>query len=91
MLNWITVDATYDPALASIGFVINDWDGLTSTLLSETAISQKIETEQNPNFDRARKAFELALQDANKKHQYEIDNYRIEFNRWLNEARNNIH
>ena len=91
MQNWITVDATYDPALASIGFVINDWDGLTGTPLSEIAISQKIVTEQNPNFDRESKAFGSALKEAYKKYENEITNYRIAFNRELDQARNKVH
>ncbi|MEU1221341.1 hypothetical protein [Streptomyces microflavus] len=28
---WVLVDATHDPALACAGFIVADWDGVTST------------------------------------------------------------
>lgn len=84
---WLSVDATYDSPLASIGFVVNDWDSKTATPLTEIPITQKVEGQPDDNFDKTYSLFQASLNDAYAKHADEITSYRIKFNEWLMTAR----
>lgn len=84
---WISVDATYDPPLAALGFVVNEWDGRRSTPIAEKALSQKIEGQPDVTFDRGRQEFEAALNKAYQQYQDKIKSYQVKFNEWLLSAR----
>ena len=84
---WVSVDATYDPPLASLGFIVNEWDGSTSTAFAEKSLGQKAEYEINSDFDKKRAEFETSLKGAYLLHADQIISYQIKFNEWLMSAR----
>lgn len=85
--HWVTIDATYDPPLAKLGFIVNNWNGNHSTPLTESPLSQKIYGQPDVRFDAAFQSFQQTLEAAYLAHLDKINLYQIKFNEWLESAR----
>ncbi len=85
--DWVTVDATYDKPLEKLGFKVNDWNGKTSTHLTEKAIEQKIEGFEDEKFDEQYQDFINKINRAFKDFPEGTTLYVIKFNEWLISAR----
>ena len=81
--DWISVDATYDPPLAKLGFIVNEWDGKTSTPFCEKGFSQKIVGQYDHAFHAELANYNIALEKAYDIYLDEITTYSIKFNEWL--------
>lgn len=84
---WVTVDATYDPPLAKLGFQINNWDGVSSTSIAENLDEVKYESELRADFDKNMREWIERYNHAYMNHREEIDKYSEKFNEILEEAR----
>ncbi|MFF2228932.1 hypothetical protein ACFVV7_37065 [Streptomyces globisporus] len=78
---WVLVDATHDPALARAGFIVADWDGVTSTVPAyhcAGAIWREGDSDSEP------------VPNAHHDEPYNPavgKRYRDAFNQWLREVR----
>lgn len=84
---WVLVDAAYDPSISSLGFKINEWDGINPTGMSENCTETKVVGTTALTFD---KAFEEHLQNirsAFEANSAGILSYTKSFNQILSQAR----
>lgn len=84
---WVSVDVTYDPPLKALGFLVNEWDGNTSTSIAEKSLVQKVEGQPDARFDKDRQESDVLLRNAYRKHADDISKYQTKFNDWLAQSR----
>lgn len=73
---WVLCDCTYDKPLAKLGFIVNEWDGVSSTSYSEAPTS-KIGTPD--------KNLDIEFDDFNKRVVEACNNYSIEIEKYSND------
>lgn len=84
---WRLVDATHDPPLETIGFVVNNWDGTHATLPGHAGRGPVWHVGEDDNAIAA--ASEAIAARYTPEMTVRAGEYRVAFNRWLDAARAN--